>query len=324
MAFTSTSNALTGAESDNLGNGVGPVAEVGDLDIFGTVAINGLGPDLTIVNANGIDRVFAVYGPSEGGGYLGNATISGLTMTGGHVIGNANHGGGGIQTRDDGHSILTNVVIRGNSIVNAPGDRRGGMFGGGVENVEDNATTTIDHSVITGNTVTADGTPSPNLVVNDGFNGNPRDPRGGGVIAGSGTVTVTDSQISNNVLTTTGGAGSFATGGGVASAGGAIVLNRVSITGNTATAATPFGGAIGMVGKTHQASVYNGTTMTLTTPFAPGVHSTFTGTNVTISGNTSSAGDSGGVFLGAAVDATFNLSTIYGNTTPGGPRIRRR
>ena len=135
------SNNLAGADTINVPSGtypftipqgsethLAPDASKGDLDITDSVTITGAGADLTIVDAKQLDRVFNIQAG-------GNATIIGMTITGGLVKDGpgvtvaTNHGGGGIQNRNGGKLLLQKVIITGN-VSDANGATAQGMFGG--------------------------------------------------------------------------------------------------------------------------------------------------------------------------------------------------
>lgn len=105
-------------------------AATGDLDITTEIQVIGLGAEVTIVDANGIDRVFDVLPlpqnlTPEGSDVL----ISSLTITGGLVESDTEAVGGGVRVQSGLNRImqLTDVVVRDN-------DGSGGTFGlgGGV------------------------------------------------------------------------------------------------------------------------------------------------------------------------------------------------
>jgi CSLREA domain-containing protein len=75
-------------------------ALTGDLDITSTLVIVGAGPDQTIIDANGIDRVFDIR-PSAG-----TVVISGVTLINGNVTGN----GGGIYNEDAALTLINTAV----------------------------------------------------------------------------------------------------------------------------------------------------------------------------------------------------------------------
>ncbi len=82
--------------------------QTGDLDISGTLIVTGAGPDKTIVDGNGVDRVFHVL--------LGaHATLSGMTIRNGDPGGGAD--GGGIK-------VLGSLTMMNSSVEN---NRAGGI-----------------------------------------------------------------------------------------------------------------------------------------------------------------------------------------------------
>ncbi len=107
-------NALAGAHTINLpaghyklaipGTGEDLGAE-GDLDVFASrIELLGAGAAVTLIDADGIDRVFDVHS-------LGILHAEDVTITGGRVAGNGLSGsGGGILTRDLGLLLLDSAV----------------------------------------------------------------------------------------------------------------------------------------------------------------------------------------------------------------------
>ncbi len=69
-------------------------AAAGDLDITSNLVIAGAGPDLTVVDGGGLDRVFHVLDPAGTGA---NVEIRGMTITGGYAL---NENGGAILLGD--------------------------------------------------------------------------------------------------------------------------------------------------------------------------------------------------------------------------------
>lgn len=193
----------------------------GQITIGKNLTIEGQGADLlTVRNTAAASSTSRVFNLNSGV----NATISGLTISGGNVSsgfgggilygtnstvtvtnstisGNSASGGAGISNSSGGTLTVTNSTISGNSAGNLGG---GGIFSGsGVLNVT--------NSTISGNMSTDSG--------------------GGGIING-GTGTVTNSTISNN--STSGGAD----GGGIRNAGTVNSRNSI-IAGNTASSGAP-------------------------------------------------------------------------------------
>lgn len=89
----------------------------GDLDITEDMTLVGAGPNLTLINAAGIDGVFQVVRGAV-------ASISGMTITGGVRT----YQGGGVRVDDDGTTLtLDNVVITNNRATEGAGiDIEGG------------------------------------------------------------------------------------------------------------------------------------------------------------------------------------------------------
>jgi hypothetical protein len=178
----------------------------GDLDLNHDVTIEGAGAHSTVIDAQGVDRVFDIASGIH-------ATISDLTVTGGLSAGN----GGGI--RGAGTLSLSRVAVIGNQAL---------ASGGGIEVTGD---ATVQSSTIAGNqggagggvhvggtALVEDSTISGNRAGGNGSTGN-----GGGVAGNGGTVlrlrssTVSDNQSFNAALT----------GGGLAAAPFAEVDNTI-------------------------------------------------------------------------------------------------
>ncbi|MBF0291666.1 MAG: VCBS repeat-containing protein [Nitrospinae bacterium] len=185
----------------------------GDYDILRNVSIVGAGANLTTVNGNGSvinDRVFHIPGAYT-------VSISGVTVTGGNIIGAS---GGGIS--NSGTLTITSSTISANTSATT---------GGGV--YMSAGTLNIATSTISGNTSATSG---------------------GGIYINGGTLTVTGSTVSGNTATTLGGGGIFNLGGAVTLTGSTIngntatagnggginnwntaTITNSTITGNTAT-----------------------------------------------------------------------------------------
>ena len=161
-------NALAGDDTIILGSGVFTLsiagtgesaAATGDLDITdtsGSLTIVGAGAGMTVIDANGIDRVFQVFASTV-------LDISGVTITGGNVVGSGggflNQGnltitasavsgntaslrGGGIKNDANGIVSVVDSTISNNFAVNDAG--------GGISNFGANAVTTVINSMISG------------------------------------------------------------------------------------------------------------------------------------------------------------------------------
>src|SRR5262249_7126896 len=144
-------------------NGQENAAAQGDLDITGrghTTTVNGKGAGISIINGNGIDRVFQVLGGA-------NATFANLTVEGGvaqddgaaFVLPGFSAKGGGLLVQDGGHVSLSRAWVQGNQAI-------GGAGSGGTRSRPDG---------------------SPGWAA-----------EGGGLFVSSGVVNMSDSQILGN------------------------------------------------------------------------------------------------------------------------------
>jgi Right handed beta helix region len=279
----------------------------GELQINHNVTINGPGAGNLAVNGNATFRVFENFasnvtisgftitnglppiGDTNGGGGILNH--GGLTLSGSSIVSNSSGGsfnvdGGGINTLG-GTLTVTNSVINDN----------GASGGGGCISGTNSATVTITGSTISGNRACAGagiGIDNAQLtVMNSTISGNicggrcQGGPGGGIAFSGGGTLTVTNSTISDNSGGGTpngAGAGMFLGGGGTAT------VTDSTISDNSTGSAGPGGG------------VLNGLQM-------------LTVTNSTISNN-STGGPGGGVANYGTL--TLTNSTISGNVAPTG------
>ncbi len=192
----------------------------GDIDVTSNIAFVGAGASTTIVDANGVDRVFDV-------GTDGDVTVSfeGLTVQGGDVRGE----GGGIDAES------ADVTIR-NSIVTdnaATGD------GGGIGLDNSDSTLRIEDSVVSNNTSGDDGggievdNDSTLTIVDSTLSGNTAASEGGAIHIDDATATsITGSTLSNNTANIDPQAdeesfdGFRPTGGGSACDGGGGAFNQ--------------------------------------------------------------------------------------------------
>jgi predicted outer membrane repeat protein len=124
---------------------VGPTPDtdaINDLDISSAVVITGVGPGMSIIDANALDdnnqgavqaddRVISVRTST------GNLTLTGATITGGH----SNYGGG-IDVESNSSLTITGAAIAGN---------HASSMGGGLHVYFGSPTVTVTESVITGN-----------------------------------------------------------------------------------------------------------------------------------------------------------------------------
>ncbi|MCL4263352.1 MAG: CSLREA domain-containing protein [Anaerolineae bacterium] len=169
----------------------------GDLDIRSPITINGNGANRTIIDADGIDRIFDLPTGQS-------LTLNGVTVQNGDApvpVGTAAHGGG---IRNLGGSLTINAA---HITANTQSDSDGTTGGGGIFN---SGTLTVTNSTI-----------SDNYSIGGGG--------GGGIanVTGFGMATLTNSTISGNR--------SNANGGGILNSGSAsLTLTNVTITANIA------------------------------------------------------------------------------------------
>lgn len=173
----------------------------GDLDIRSSVTIRGIGPDRTVVDGFGKDRVFDIHS--------GDVTIRDLTIAGGDVAADDNGGddpwarlGGGMLVRSAGEVRLRNVAVTSNA---------SRSLGGGIAHIG-TGELSLRRSAVYGNRSTSNG--------------------GGGLFV-SGPTSLRNTTISGNVAA--GNGGGFAVES--ASSGTAtLVLEHATIAGNEAGA----------------------------------------------------------------------------------------
>jgi hypothetical protein len=266
---------LTGGEIDING---------GDIENDSALTITGPGADKLTIDAqhsSGIFAIFAGFSILSGLSIPVDATISGLTLTGGSA--------GAISNSET--VTLANVVITGNST---------SYGGGGIRNTAGIMTvidsTVSDNSVfglIGGGGILNEGgiltvtrcTLSDNTAVVVAS--------GGGIFNNSGILTVTDSILSHNSAGQAGGG--IANGNGIPNAPGSVTVTNSTLSGNSAVHA---GGGI---------FNDNGT---------PNDPNNVTVTDSTLSGN--SAFQGGGILNGSGT-MTVTSSTLSGNSSTGDP-----
>jgi CSLREA domain-containing protein len=276
----------------------------GDLDLLGSIVIQGVGAGSTTIDAQHIDRVIDVQ-PSA------TAVIVGVTVTGGRA--------------SAGAAVAPNTPGTG-------ADGNDGAPGGGIRS---RGTLTVSSSVVTDNQ-SGDGSDGGNgtgaAAVGAGNGGNGTGGAGGdggngGGIYTTGSLTLTASAVTNNVTghggeggngigaagggaggTATGGAGGNGTGGpggfggyggGLESQGGTTTITDSAIAVN-ATGAGAAGG-VGLGGTGGSGGMTPGT----------GGHG---GTGTSNDGGAS--GGAGGMLVGGPLD--MNRSAVYGNSTGAG------
>lgn len=253
IAAINTANTNPGADTINLAPGGTYTLTVVDNPgnglpiIFSQITINGNGATIQRSSAVGTPdfRIIQVTGPNAG-----DLTLNGVTITGGHLVGNS---GGGIYNNSGTLKLISTLVtgnagdggagifnVNGaveliNSSLNANIDR---FFGAGIWNDGSDAIVTLTNSSITGNSGRLRGTGIYNLagtatLINSTVSGNIH---GAGImnhLAGS-TLTLINSTVSGNGGTAPNDAG------GIYNAGGVVELVNSTVSGNTA--ATVFSG----------------------------------------------------------------------------------
>jgi hypothetical protein len=189
----------------------------GNLDLTAagfSETIQGAGAGATVINAQGIDRVFQVMGNV-------NVTFVGLTLTGGDATDSGSVGGpdalGGAILNNGGNLTLDHVDVTGNSAVAATGAhaRGGGIWTEGALTVRDS--TIENNTVQAGDGLAgADGSQGPPGGTGSpgGAGGNGGDAQGAGIYVASGTLKINRSTIAHNHAI--GGAGGNGGDGGAA------------------------------------------------------------------------------------------------------------
>ncbi|MDR2012779.1 MAG: right-handed parallel beta-helix repeat-containing protein [Rhodanobacter sp.] len=250
------------------------IVATGGTSASNPLTIDGSGVSGLSVSGNNAVRVFAVNAGV-------NAVFKNFTITQGKPLGATGSGGGILNT---GTLTLNNCTVS---------DSTANANGGGIEN---NGTLTLTNSTLSGNTTAVAGGGIDNngmlTVTNSTFNGNtitndyPSNGYGGGIYnTDSGTLTVINSTLSNNI--------GHQAGGGICNSGTLTVINS-TLSGNASHAEA--GGGL-----------YNAGTATLT--------------NSTLSGNTTNF-DGSGIYNDSGT-LTVTNSTLSNNTagyaTPAAP-----
>jgi CSLREA domain-containing protein len=290
---------IAGADEDN--------NATGDLDIRDDLTIQGAGAEITVIDANGLDRVLDIPVGSL------NVELNDLTVANGYVdvfFGSPSSvGGGGIMNISGSNLTLNRSIVRNNTV-------EGQDFGtgGGIYHV--NGTLTLNDSVVQENA----SLPANNSCC------------GGIVTAASGqpaTVILNHSQVISNTATNGAGIASTATSNFSTST---VILNDSLVAGNIAS------GFTGGIWATINAGTVNAATvLTLNRSTvrdnqaaeqagginALGIPANNSGAIVTlnqsaISGNQASIG--GGLRVNGALEVTVSNSTLSGNvaTSTGG------
>jgi CSLREA domain-containing protein len=196
--------SMVGANEDN--------AASGDLDLSGVLIIQGTGADQIIIDGNGTDRVFEVRPGAT-------IILSDLTIRNGNP-GSGATGGGIMITGGTPRSKLT--------LVNSSVLNNTATSGGGIQNLGNGATTTIENTRISSNIASVSGggiSNTGNLAVLNSTLDQNQARTGGGIDHSGFTLNLTNVTISNN--------GASDDGGGVYNRADAILLN-VTLSENTA------------------------------------------------------------------------------------------
>lgn len=145
-------NALAGSDTIQLPsgeyvlqqNGIGEdLGATGDLDITDPVSIVGAGVGETVINGNGIDRVFDIHADAS------SVLFSNLTLRRGQTTGEDGDGPGGAGVLNRGNLTLHAVNITENSARSLRLDQGGGLYNQG--------NCTVDQSTISGNSALLGG-----------------------------------------------------------------------------------------------------------------------------------------------------------------------
>ena len=236
-------NNTVGTDTINLPSGtytlLGPngedAAASGDLDITDDVIIAGAGAATTIVDGNGIDRVFHTHGTSD-------VTIGGITIQDG-----ASAGGAGVRVDDSSILNLNNAIVSNNAgadegggfhvhgtlnldgvlLSNNSANRGGGIYfhgadGGSLTNV------TISGHTVSGGNGGGIWNDSTITVTSSTINGNSA--VSGGGIYNEGTIDISSSTVNGNMADT--GAGIYND-----TSSTSLTFTNATVSGNTATSA---------------------------------------------------------------------------------------
>ena len=292
-------------------------ASSGDLNITDSghaVTIRGQGPSASIVNANGIDRVFQV---SNGA----NAEFRKLTIEGGlaqddgavgALPGTTESEGGGLLIQDGGQVTLSHVWVENNRASGANGAHGLNVSGGGVA-----ANGGMGLAALGGGLYVASGTISLDKSTISANSAT------GGEGGAGGSSTGVSFPLKPSARGGNGGNGATAFGGGLYVASGTIDFEESTISGNLATAGAGGGGGAAGVFPSNLGFFFGGVGGQAQTGSGGGIYvasGTTTLTTSTISGNsaTGGAGGSGGSAFGPALLGEGGLGRDAGDGEGGG------
>jgi CSLREA domain-containing protein len=265
------------------------------------------GDDNFTVSGNNLYRVFIVGGSAS-------LTLDGLTVENGRSVSSV--GGGAFNA--GGTLTLVNCFFSGNSAI--------GSFGGGIYNV---GTLTITDSIFSNNGATYVGSSggragavynavgSTATLTRTLLSGNDADIRGGGIY-NLGTMTITDSTLSNNTMSSPGDGG-----GVIYNDQGALTITHSTFTGNAANSSGSNGGGIfnSLGTLTITRSTFSSNSVTTGVGGAIATNGTATIANSTFSSNYADFG--AGIYNGlggtlSATNNTFSGNSTYGTVVVGG------
>jgi hypothetical protein len=272
--------------------GAGETANAtGDFNINHAVTIQGAGAGSTIIDGNGLDRVFSFELAATPASYT--ATINGVTIQGGSLSGAR---GAGIQVNDSNANPIT-LNINNSTIQNNTNNTNGNSDGDGGGINSENGSITLTNCTVANNSAGDDG--------------------GGVNEKGAGTLTVINCTIQNNLAFSS---GNDSDGGGIDNEGGGnIVVMNCLVTGNRANGD---GGGIDSHKHPGDVSIIN-STVSFNTDFSTfgdigggGIaqedNGKLTITNCLVTGNTTSLSGGGIADLGTGA-VTITGSQITGN-----------
>lgn len=196
---------LDGPDNDDAG--------AGDLDITDDVVISGAGPSVTIIDGQGLDRVFDIDPASSGI----TVQITGVAVQNGRVTGS----GGGVYIRAGARLIINGSTVYSNTAAS----------GGGIH-IQGTALLKLDYSSVISNIATGEG----GGIANNSVLTTTNSTLGGNTVlqgSGGGLFSKSNSTYLNNVTI----AGNRAnTGGGIRAGDGTTLhLRNTLIAGNTRT-----------------------------------------------------------------------------------------
>ena len=280
--------------------------QTGDLDIRGDLVIQGEGASSTIVDGDGLDRVFDIFSGLE-------LEFSDITATHGYVY---NSVGAGVWNWDS-DITLNRVVLAENTVVTGGS----GVGGGGLFNSAyyGDASATLNDCLVIDNVGYWQGgigqaaytDVRATLVLNDTtVTGNVSESGGGigsykyvGAVDPKADVQLNNSTVSYNIASTEEPQSGL--GGGIEAWDGEVWLINTTVSGNYSSG-TGIGDASGLGGGIALVSSASPTTMSLL--------------NSTVTENSSTVGG-GGIVTGSyayTVDITFKNSLVAGNSAPPG------